>query len=222
MDLLVFDIDGTLTATNAVDQDCFLRAVKDTLQTGDFSTDWNHYLHVTDSGIAGDIAEQKLFREISPDELHRAEQAMLKYLWQAPAEAFAPVPGAADFLARVRQSDRHALAIATGAWGGSARLKLERAGLEADGIPLASSSDSRTRVHIMELAHERALEAANRTRFERVTYFGDGQWDLSASQCLGWNFVAIGEHHAKLREAGARHAFPDWTDVEGILAALVG
>ncbi|MBI3191378.1 MAG: hypothetical protein HYZ36_01850 [Pedosphaera parvula] len=50
MHLVIFDIDGTLTETNAVDADCYVRALAEVFGFADVDTDWSTYPHVTDSG----------------------------------------------------------------------------------------------------------------------------------------------------------------------------
>ena len=66
-------------------------------------------------------------------------------------------------------------------------LKLDTAGFNLDGVPVASSDDSPSRVEIMQIALSRLG-----SDFESVTYFGDAEWDRRACQQLGWNFVAVG------------------------------
>ena len=89
------------------------------------------------------------------------------------------------------------MALATGGWEETARMKLRAAGLDRYSVPLASSSDALTRVEIMQIAETRALggRSANRR-----TYFGDGIWDKRACEKLGYEFIAIGDkvqHHAR-------------------------
>ena len=43
MHLVMFDIDGTLTETMKVDEECFVRSFKDVFGFADINTDWSHY-----------------------------------------------------------------------------------------------------------------------------------------------------------------------------------
>ena len=52
MRLAVFDLDGTLTRTTGVDDECFVRAMSEELGVGGFCTDWAEYPHSTDQGLA--------------------------------------------------------------------------------------------------------------------------------------------------------------------------
>jgi beta-phosphoglucomutase-like phosphatase (HAD superfamily) len=55
--LIMFDIDGTLTATNDVDTECYARAMSEHLGVS-VDSEWSRYRHVTDSGIAGELLER--------------------------------------------------------------------------------------------------------------------------------------------------------------------
>ena len=43
MHLVMFDIDGTLTETMKVDEECFVRSFKAVFGFADINTDWSHY-----------------------------------------------------------------------------------------------------------------------------------------------------------------------------------
>jgi beta-phosphoglucomutase-like phosphatase (HAD superfamily) len=62
MKLAIFDIDGTLTETNEVDDECFVKAFAASHQITEIETDWTKYTHVTDSGLVSEIFRQKLGR----------------------------------------------------------------------------------------------------------------------------------------------------------------
>lgn len=85
-----------------------------------------------------------------------------------------------DVRIRPDSSDHHAIAIATGGWRESAQLKLDAAGLNRFGIPLATSDDAPDRKEIM-----RIVLGHLGSGFDSITYYGDGQWDRIASQALG-------------------------------------
>ena len=40
MNLIMFDLDGTLTQTFAIDSDCYVQAVREISGFGSISTDW--------------------------------------------------------------------------------------------------------------------------------------------------------------------------------------
>lgn len=53
--LVVFDLDGTLTRTFAVDGDCYLQAFDKSLGVKDVNDKWSEYEHVTDLGVMQEV-----------------------------------------------------------------------------------------------------------------------------------------------------------------------
>ena len=100
---------------------------------------------------------------------------------------FPEIPGAGQFINRLRDSKEHDIAIATGGWRMSALLKLETSELNVKGIPVFSCDDSPSRTEIMRIA---LSQLGN--KYESVTYFGDAEWDRRACEILGWEFVPVG------------------------------
>ena len=96
------------------------------------------------------------------------------------------------------------IAVATGGWGPSARLKLSVAELAIDDAVFACADDGRSRADIVRLARDRA-EAFYGRRFDRVVSIGDGVWDVQTAIELDMPFVGIGTGNARdqLRRAGA-------------------
>jgi hypothetical protein len=80
------------------------------------------------------------------------------------------------------------VSLATGGWYESAVLKLRSAGINFDGISIASSNDSSIRTEIMKIATSRTTKGNEC----QCTYFGDGIWDKRATEKLGYNFVLVG------------------------------
>jgi len=80
--------------------------------------------------------------------------------------------------------DSVSLSIATGGWEETALLKLQSAGIDVSGIPIASSNDHYARIEIMKMARVKASACESFP----VTYFGDAAWDQKACRELGYNF----------------------------------
>jgi phosphoglycolate phosphatase-like HAD superfamily hydrolase len=121
------------------------------------------------------------------------------------------IAGAKRLVERLLVLPNVRVAIATGGWEPTARLKLQHVGIDVSGVGFASSSDAGARTDIMRLAAQRALRGALP---KRATYFGDGAWDRRASAELGYDFVAVG------RGVPYPVAYDDLNDVEAILAQL--
>ena len=213
MKALVFDIDGTLTQTNAVDSRCFIQAIQEVLGVEEFDTEWSNYQFVTDSGVAQEISQRYCDRPMSGSLTKALHERLVTLLREQPPESFQEVPGAIDFIKHLQASPDYAVSLATGAHRESAIYKLETAGFDLSEIPLASSSDAVVREHIMLQALDRSAHQ-ERARFSEVIYFGDAPWDLEATSNLGWRLIGIGTG------VEAEKVFLDYTDRDAILGAL--
>lgn len=188
MHAVIFDIDGTLLHSAAVDDALYRQAVRAVLGEVRLRQTLHEYPFVTDAGVLQQIlsdndirSEQRLFEEI---------RALFVDLLRAHVNEHGPfeeIPGATKLLQFLRNSSEHAVAMATGGWRQSAELKLSSAGIDFSDIPLATANDHHERTGIMEIALQ-SLGGA----FTSVTYYGDGPWDRDACRALGWEFVAVG------------------------------
>jgi beta-phosphoglucomutase-like phosphatase (HAD superfamily) len=151
----MFDIDGTLTQTFAVDADCFVRALTEVSGFEAISTDWASYQHTTDSGILNEVYQSRLGRPPELDEINAVRDRFIQLLNQAVSSSpgvFAAVQGAQNFIDYLLLSG-HAVSLATGGWQDSACLKLAIAGLRVKGLPAAFADDALSRRDIMQCSH---------------------------------------------------------------------
>jgi len=221
MRLVIFDIDGTLTQTMKADKECFVRSLVEVCGFNDVDTDWSRYKHATDSGLFHEIYESRAGRPPSPNEILRFRQHFLGLLAQVSSEtAFAVVAGAPLLLSRLADSPEHRVALATGAWRDSARLKMTSAGLCYDDYPAASSDDALDRESIIRLSMQRAAERYG--RIASTIYVGDGVWDARACRSVGIPFIGIATdgRAAHLSAEGAVYVFPDFSDTDLFLSRL--
>ena len=198
---VLFDIDGTLLHSAAVDDALYREAVIQVLGDVRLRPTLHDYEAVTDSGVLGQILRDN---NIPGDPLDEVRSLFVQLLVKH-VDAHGPfveIAGASDFLCRLESSVDHAVAFATGGWRESAMLKLDSAGLAWNGLPLASSNDHHERTSIMEIALSQLGKS-----FETVTYYGDGPWDRDACRALGWNFVAVGPELGGL-ESYSDHEVP--------------
>jgi|SRR6266516_6560523 len=221
MQLVIFDIDGTLTQTTTADEECFVRSLAEVSGIHDVETDWSRYQHTTDSGIFNEIHEVRFGRPPSSIETSRFRQHFVGLLAQASSEApFVAIKGAPGLLSRLARSAEHRAALATGAWRDSARLKMASAGLHYDDYPAASSDDAFDRESIIRLSIQRASERYG--DLVRTVYVGDGVWDARACHCVGIPFIGIATdgRATRLSEEGAVSVFPDFSDTDSFLSRL--
>lgn len=213
--LAVFDNDGTICNTQDVEGVCYARAIEHVTGRPLPTLDWATYEEPTSSAIVRGV--------LAGDPDASAKEAAIKSEFvrllerdrpQFPGD-FSPLPGAIEFIARLREERICSVAIATGCFDASARFKLRCCGIELDEFPHATSSDTPKRRDIIALAAARAgFEISS------VVYFGDGPWDVRASSDLGIPMIGIGRRIDQLRSLGVQHVFRDYSNPDEIVAAL--
>lgn len=213
MHLITFDIDGTLVDSQGFDGPLYAESIQKVLNV-DIDLDWSKYKHVTDSGILDQIIEENNLHESSIDIHREVRHHFVKktrdYI-SGLSGALKEIPGAKKLMDTLTLKKDVALAIATGGWEETAKMKLQAIGVNPGDLPLATASDSPNRIKIMQLAEQRAL---NGKAAAKRTYFGDGEWDKMATQQLDYQFVAVGskvEHNFNV---------PDFCDLDAIFTKL--
>ncbi len=185
---VIFDIDGTLLDSSDHDDRIYRQAVSHILGKVNLRPSLIDYHPVTDTGILLQILDDNGLPK-TPDLISavRREFCARMEAFVHAEGPFRELPGAKSVIARLRRSESHCLAIATGGWRRSALVKLITAGFDIDAVPLATSDDAIERTAIMQHALASIGEDV-----ASITYFGDGPWDQKACEQLGWRFRAVG------------------------------
>ncbi len=223
MNLVMLDIDGTLTQSYEYDREIFGLAIAEVLGCQPIDADLNKYKDKTSIGVTQEAIRCATGRNSTVEEINEVKRRVLLRLerkYQESPKIFCEVPGAAGFLEKLRKLNGVAIAIATGCWLNEALFKLKASGLSVDGIPMATSDDNRNRRKIMRIAAEKARDFNACPRFEKVVYLGDGSWDLQFSRSLGYGFIGIGPRVRELKETEAIYWYPDFLEVEAVLASI--
>jgi len=188
MHLVMFDVDGTLVNSESFEDNLYLECVRN-VTSKPIDTDWSKYRNSTDTGILDEIIKTHGLGE-DPDEVHRTVKELfvthtISRLKDNPVNE---IPGACDFVNGLRYRANVVIAIATGGWEETAKLKLDSAGIDFTGISFASGSESKSRTGVMKLAEQKC----NSDNITSKTYFGDAIWDKRASAELEYNFILVG------------------------------
>lgn len=219
--LAIFDIDGTLTATNDVDSDGFLKSVSGLLGDAAISTDWQSYPEVTDQSLFEHLCRHRLGRIPTPDEIRCAQEALVAYfatVFAMSPAAFAAIRGAAQFVRALEKRPDWRVVLATGAWECSAKFKLRAVGLGH--LPLVACDSAATRAEIVQKGIE--LSSRSVRGFERIVLIGDAPWDLATARTLHLPFVGVasGDRREVLIQQGASHVLSDFSDNDTAMEAL--
>lgn len=203
---VIFDVDGTLIQSVAVDAEMYDQAFANTFGVRLPTTDWTRYENATDSGIAAEAMAQL---HLPSDRLPELRRRFVKLL--ATVESISPIPGARQVI-RELTSRGIAVGIATGGWRDAAITKLRAAAVDINDVPLVGSEVSPRRRDIVSAAV--ALVGGE----GGVVYVGDGDWDMAASNDLGIGFVGV-DTTGHGRFAG--RTVSDFVDVEHFVKLLV-
>ena len=225
MNLAIFDIDGTLTETNAVDETCFVQAFADAHAVTQINTNWMEYEYVTDSGIMFQIFSERFGRPPDEAELISFKSCLVNLLEAHRAKdpsLFTEISGASRALTRLNREMEWAVALATGCWRDSAELKLKAAGIQAEDLPAAFAEHGLSREAILQTAVSHAQESYCQSRFERIVSVGDALWDVQAAGNLGLPFIGVGkgDRGLRLRQGGATHVLESYSDYGQVIGCL--
>jgi phosphoglycolate phosphatase-like HAD superfamily hydrolase len=225
MNLAIFDVDGTLTETNHVDDICFLQALADAHSITDVSTNWDGYPHTTDSAIFSDLFRERVHRPPEEADLQKFKDrfvSLLKDYRVKDPSLFAEIAGASSMLRQLNQEPEWRVAIASGGWRVSAAFKLKVVEIDLSAFPGAFADDGLSREAIIKTAVLNARKNYGQYHFERIVSVGDGLWDVRAARNLQFLFLGIGsgDEEIRLRGAGATHVIENFSDYNRLIRCL--
>ncbi len=223
MHYVIFDIDGTLTNTKKVDDKCFIKSFEQTFGIDISHEHWEEFTNVTDWGITEEIVIRELGREPTQQEYSNMRNNFFRLLQnerQNNPNQFSEINGAKCFFDFLSSKDGFEVGIATGSWKTAALIKLASIDISIDGICFSNSDHYKSRAEVTKHVI-RQLGTKESSKPEKITYFGDGKWDLLTSHSIGIHFIGIDtEGDGKLTELGAETVFRDYSDQQLILDSL--
>lgn len=221
--LAIFDIDGTLTKTNKIDHICYINTVQKFIDKSFKTFEAETFKHFTDSSIIVELYERFLGRSPSLEE----EESFKRYYFQSLEDRLEDSPQYFQFIEGAPEilhsfSGEWAIALATGCWVESAKIKLKGGGVDIRNYPLATASDAITRQDVMRTAVERSKVLHKVQNFEHVVYIGDGLWDRQSCADLKMPFVGIDAENYALQTGalGDFHLLANYTDSKRVFELL--
>jgi phosphoglycolate phosphatase-like HAD superfamily hydrolase len=215
MDLVLFDVDGTLIRSMQDDGDCLVASLYEVFGFKDVEEDWSCYQHITDIGILIEAFEQRSGRPPSETEIETFCEHFVGLITERCSEKpMEPIAGAGLLLESLGEREDIAIAFATGCFRRSAAVKMQSAGLSFDQAPAATCNDAISRHEIMEIGIAKAAIEQGVQGFENVVYVGDGVWDVWACRRLGLPFIGVAADITaeRLRAEGIEFLLPDLRD----------
>lgn len=208
--LIVFDIDGTLTDTVDTHQNAFKKSLQ-LIGVERFDDAFGTYKHHTDSYIAKVIFEYNTHKPFDTSTLDLFEDHLYMQIDQ---HKIIEISGAKRMIKDIESKTNFGICFATGSLLKPAILKLDKAGIDFDPMQIVASNEMEEREEIIIKAINNARSFYQVEKFDRIISFGDGIWDLRVAQNLSLEFVGIGNNHKEmLTENGMEKHYQDFVDL---------
>jgi phosphoglycolate phosphatase-like HAD superfamily hydrolase len=220
--LVLFDIDGTLLDLHGAGRQAFALALEEALGWGEAASSIR-FAGATDLDLLEQLARRH-GHHLTPADTDRFFTALPTHLRTTAATAPVTVyPGVSALVATLADHPDVTIGLVTGNIESCARIKLERAGLQAPFTLGAFGHEHGDRREIARLAVARATATLPPdTTFTRTFLIGDTPSDVRAAQAIGATAIAVttGEHtRDELTAAGADHVLDTLVDAAHLLLA---
>ncbi|MBZ0289953.1 MAG: HAD hydrolase-like protein [Anaerolineae bacterium] len=194
IELILFDIDGTLVMTRGAGRQATKLAMLDVFGT-DAGLDTHHFGGKTDWRTLYELLAHRAFSE---DELRgfipQYEAAIGGHLERIIGDyEVTPCTASYDFVLELRRRGTPLLGILTGNVSTTAPVKLRAAGFDLAWFPVAAyGSEALERDDLPALAVARAETLlGHKIAPEQVVIIGDTSWDVACARALGAVAVAV-------------------------------
>lgn len=210
--LIVFDIDDTLTKSEDQHQQAYIDAM---MQFGIEKIDqnWENYKNVTDSYILKENYEANFGKDFSFSLIPEFEEIMTGLMLQLPqSECIKGAEKVVNFF--MRETD-YAICFATGSLLAPALIKLEQANINFVPNLVEASNAIYTREDIVRSAMGKAKEYFQVDAFDTIISVGDGIWDLKTARNLGVHFLGIrNKSLPAFQKENINSHITDWSDFD--------
>ncbi|MBO9701217.1 MAG: HAD family hydrolase [Sporocytophaga sp.] len=219
--LLIFDIDGTLTDSVFIHQAGFRKALKNSGITK-YDNNFSGYQHHTDSFIFKTIFESNQNCPCTETDIMNFNHALYQEIQkEIDGKSIAEIDGALKFVNYILFETDFALVYATGSLEKPALLKLEHTGFPLKDSLLVCSDKLQTREEIVEASMKKAMGYFGNERFNKVIALGDGLWDLQTAKSANLGFIGIGAKNKQiLYDHGASVVFDNFIDFKAVVSCL--
>jgi len=189
MNLIVFDIDDTLTKSEYQHQLAYVNTMKEFGIT-EINQNWSEYKHHTDSYILKKNYENNLTDKFDFSFISDFENRMTEIILSL--NKVSEIDGAKNFIDYLTYKTDYAISFATGSLLKPAFVKLNQAGINHNEKLVVGANEIYEREGIVKEAIGRAKEFYNVASFENIISIGDGIWDLKTAKNLGLHFIGFG------------------------------
>ena len=210
--LIVFDIDDTLTKSENQHQEAYINTMIDFGIT-QINQDWKSYLNITDSHILKLNFEANFNKEFNlsfiPDFERRMTERMLAL------SKTEEIKGASKIVDYFMKETDYAICFATGSLLQPALVKLTQANINFVPELVETSNTIYTREEIVKSAIKKAKKYFQINEFTNIISVGDGIWDLKTARNLGILFLGIRDKNlADFKRENIKSHITDWDNFD--------
>lgn len=207
--LIVLDIDDTLTSSGEKHISAFLFAMKH-IGIDKIDTNWINYKHLTDSYIIKKNYEDTFKKEFTFEVIKEFEKVMTQHF--LTSEDSKEIKGAKKMIDFFINETNYGVCFATGSLLEPALLKLQQANISFVPDVLEVSNTILTREEIVTSAIEKAKKYYGVGAFKNIISFGDGLWDITTAKNLGVHFVGVNSKNSEaFKKQNVQYYINDWT-----------
>ncbi len=188
-ELIVFDIDGTLTNSVEMYHNVVIEAMK-SLGITDIDTNFNDYKHHTDR-YALRFNYERNFKKAMPVETTEDFEKAL----ESEINKRTPISeiNGAKTLIEALKVIKKPFCFATGSLPIPAMQKLDQCSIWYHEDLIATSKGHDDREGFVKEAIAKSSAFYNIEKFDKIISVGDGVWDLKTARNLGLDFIGIGK-----------------------------
>lgn len=210
--LIVFDIDDTLTKSENQHQTAYVEAMK-SFGITDINQNWKSYQNVTDSYILKQNFEANFKRDFDLSFIKDFEIKMTELFVNLPKTT--EIKGAKEIVDFFMRETDYAICFATGSLLNPALIKLEQANINFVPALVEASNSIYTREEIVKSAIKKAKEYFQVKDFETIISVGDGIWDLRTAHNLGVHFLGIRNKNLEdFQQENIKSHIADWSNFD--------
>ncbi len=228
MNLILFDIDGTLLRTYGAGSRAVNRVFCELYSVDDAWGETKAH-GKTDYIIFDEIALRTLSRELNPEEVTRVSDLYLTYFAEEleAASRFTVFPSVTELLNELADCEDTWVGLQTGNLEPAAWLKLRRAGIDHHFRFGGFCEDGRLRQEIISSSLKRGLTQIANMGIEpkRLVVVGDTPSDIIAGRENGATTVAVGTGNFPVEELSLHSpdfCFQDLSNQDEVLSAILG
>lgn len=211
MNLILFDVSGTLVHTSDLEKKVMWRTLSRVLsipyeRVGEFRPS------ETETAFASKV--WNLVRGVEPtkedwDTIFTIYREELFQAYLAAPERFSALDGAPELLSHLQGSKSWGFAIATTSWHDMAHLSLRGAGFYTRRFHVVSGENITSKVDLLNKAIDSSKRWFGVQEFQKVTYVGDESVDSAVCRELQLPFLEVGEMGVSPSEKKSAMRYPD-------------